>query len=579
MTSSCAYMQHSMTETLLALSCHPRRRRGAAYAADGYARTKRTVASLVTTFGVGELSALNGVAGAFSEQLPVVHVVGTPSTTAQGSHALLHHTLGDGRFEAFERMSANISAATARLAELQPQESTREIDRVLTICVRQARPVYIALPTDRVHTLVDASALATPLDVASPPNDAEVEADVLKEIVSRVRAAKDPIILVDACAIRHHVVSETHDLVDKSGLPVFSSPMGKTAVDEDHQQYGGIYVGDISDPALKERVHNADCVLSVGALLSDFNTGNFSYRTPRAATIELHSTHTQIGYAQYPGIAMKSLLPKVADALAVDQKKRLEATLKTTPRMTNRLPTPEEEGDVAKANPDIISQAWLWPRLGAFFRPKDQIVVETGTSSFGMLQARLPPQSHFVSQVLWGSIGWSVGAALGVAGAAREEKLGRTCLFVGDGSLQLSAQEISTMIKRGLTPILFVLSNDGYCIERTIHGPDRSYNDIAPWNHSLLLDAFSAAPNTVRNVYEGKATGGQLPPSHAKDPTPSKRAYHAVRTKGELDALLKDEEFNRAERIQLVEIFMDRDDAPLALRRQAEATSQANKYE
>jgi pyruvate decarboxylase len=68
--------------------------------------------------------------------------------------------------------------------------------------------------------------------------------------------------------------------------------------------------------------------------------------------------------------------------------------------------------------------------------------------------------------VLWGSIGYSVGAALGCALAAKEQNDRRVILFVGDGSLQLTLQEIGTMIRRGLNPYIFVLNNDGYEIER-----------------------------------------------------------------------------------------------------------------
>lgn len=91
-------------------------------------------------------------------------------------------------------------------------------------------------------------------------------------------------------------------------------------------------------------------------------------------------------------------------------------------------PTPDEPNDV-------ISQAYLWPRVGQFFKPKDVIITETGTSSFGIIDVPLPKEATLVTQVLWGSIGYSVGAALGAACAARDLQLGRTILFVGDGSL------------------------------------------------------------------------------------------------------------------------------------------------
>ncbi|CAO1631117.1 unnamed protein product [Sympodiomycopsis kandeliae] len=551
----------------------------AAYSADGYARTKRKIAALVTTFGVGELSALNGVAGAFAERVPVAHIVGVPSTSAQGKHALLHHTLGDGRFDAFEQMSRHISGANLRLGDLSPQEMPREIDRVLSTCVREARPVYISLPMDLVDLKIPAGQLSTPLNVATSPNDPDTESHVLKEIVNKVRSAKDPIILIDACTIRHDVIGEAHDLVNQSGLPIFSSPMGKTAITEEHPQYGGLFLGDVTAPQIRERVLKADCIISVGALLSDFNTGNFSYRTPREATIELHSDHTSVGYAQYPGISMKTLLPKITSGLAQDKDLRLAVTQKTITRPKNVLPTPEQEGDAAKSNPDIISQAWLWPRVGQFFRKGDQVIVETGTSSFGMLDATLPDGTRFHSQVLWGSIGWSVGATLGVSLAAREDSLGRVCLFVGDGSLQLTLQEIGTMIRQGLCPIIFVLSNSGYEIERNLHGPERSYNDIQPYNHSLLLDTLSLPSGGNGKDNSAATSGDPVPTSHAKDKTPSKKKYHSVRTKQELDTLLKDEEFNKADCIQLVEVFMLRGDAPRALKGQAKASAEAQKQQ
>ena len=528
----------------------------AAYAADGYARVKRTIAAVVTTFGVGELSALNGVAGSFSERLPVIHIVGVPSTAAQGAHSLLHHTLGDGRFSAFENMSKEISADSAILKS--KQGAGEAIDRILVTAMKTARPVYLALPTDLVHATIPGDALSKPLDISANDNDADAEKYVLNVAQRHIAEAKSAVILVDACAARHGCIEETHELITKSGLPVFATPMGKAIVDETHPQYGGLYIGNLTSDAVKQVVESADVLLTVGSLKSDFNSGNFSYRTPKASTIELHSDYTIIGYSHYPGIGMKKLLPKLSALLAADGAKRLEETKKIVPKFENVLP---------KDDSATITQAYFWPRMGQFFQPKDQVIVETGTSSFGMLEARLPEQTRWVSQVLWGSIGWSVGAALGVALAAREDKLGRTHLFVGDGSLQLTVQEIGTMIKHGLSPYLFVLNNDGYEIERQIHGPQRSYNDIAAYDHSLLLDFF------------GNDKFASSAESHENDPKTSRKQYYRVESKQQLDALLRDDEFNTPDRIRLIEVIMQRGDAPAALKRQAEATGAANKYE
>ncbi|KAE8220019.1 hypothetical protein CF319_g6388 [Tilletia indica] len=316
----------------------------------------------------------------------------------------------------------------------------------------------------------------------------------------------------------------------------------------------------------------------IGSIMSDFNSGAFTYRTPQDRRIELHSGHTFISYARFDGVGMKNLLPKLSAALEKDHDRRLQATKQTLPKFENVLPSREEEGEFAGPNGDLISQAYLWPRMGlSFLRAGDYVVVETGTSSFGSVEVKFPSDTTYVTQVLWGSIGWSVPCTLGVALAARElKKKHRVALFVGDGSLQLTVQELSTMIREGLCPYIFVLSNDGYEIERQIHGPKTRYNNVAPWNHEALLQTFSAY-DQEKSSYGAQKEDAKA--SHVGDPQFSKTQYYGVRTKGELEKLLDDEEFNKPDRLRLIEIFMARGDAPRALKRQAEATAKLNAYE
>src|SRR6266478_1142653 len=107
----------------------------AAYAADGFART-HGLAALVTTYGVGELSALCGVAGAYAEHLPIVFVTGAPPLADIERNSLLHHTAGDGDYQNMLACAAQFSTAHARLS---PQNAVTEIDRCLTACVREKR--------------------------------------------------------------------------------------------------------------------------------------------------------------------------------------------------------------------------------------------------------------------------------------------------------------------------------------------------------------------------------------------------------------------------------------------------------
>ncbi|KAH9841375.1 pyruvate decarboxylase [Rhodofomes roseus] len=513
----------------------------AGYAADGYARVKEGGLGVVTTtFGVGELSATNAIAGAFSEHVPVLHIVGAPSTSQQKNKPMLHHTLGDGRYDAYYRAAQQFVISAASLES--KDTAAAEIDRVITECIVRARPVYLMVPTDLAYEKIPSYRLKTPINTEPPANDPDVEAFALDEIVKLIEQSKhETIILVDACAVRHGVKKEVAELVRRTGFPVYSAPMGKTSFDEQYERYGGIYVGSISHPEIKEKVESAKLILSIGALKSDFNTGNFTYHIPISRTIELHSDSLSVQFATFPGIGMKRLLPK------------LTARLQPFEPAAARIPVPKFELPVPTEQNEIISQAWLWPRVGQFFRPKDIIVAETGTSSFGVMEVPFPTGAVFVSQILWGSIGWTVGATLGAALAGVELGYKRTILFIGDGSIQLTVQELSVMIRSGLKPIIFLLNNNGYTIERYLHGMTRKYNDIADWKWTKLLDTLGGE--------EGKTC----------------QSYR-VGTKSELSKLLDDPAFAAADKIQLVELLMDPRDAPSALKRQAELSGKTNRY-
>lgn len=508
----------------------------AAYAADGYARVKG-MGCLLTTFGVGELSALNGVAGSYAEHVGVLHVVGVPAATSQAQKLLLHHTLGNGDFDVFHRMSANISESTSIITDIA--QATAEIDRCIRTCYMTQKPVYLGIPANMFDDKVSAKLLNTPIDFTFPPNEPEAEREVLEHIVSMIKASKKPIILADACTSRHDVKTETKKLIEMTNFPAFTTPLGKSSIDEDSVNFGGVYVGTLSNPEVKEFVEDADLVLSVGALLSDFNTGSFSYQLHPKNVVEFHSDHMKIRKATYPGINMKFILEKLLDIVPSLVEGRKE---------TRKLPTVKDKVVTAK-DEENLRQEWLWNHVGDFFQEGDVIISETGTSNFGIVESKFPKNSIGISQVLWGSIGYALGSCVGATFAAAEiDPKKRVILFIGDGSLQLTVQEISTAIRWGLSPYLFVLNNNGYTIERMIHGETAGYNDIQPWDHFLLLPAFGA--KNYDNI--------------------------RVKTVGEFNKLIQDKAFNKNDKIRLVEIMLPVMDGPESLKKQAKLTESIN---
>lgn len=161
------------------------------------------ISALVTTFGVGELSAINAHAGAYSEYVPIVHIVGCPSTANQRDGMLLHHTLGNGDFNVFKNMFVPISVAMAELKN--GQSAAQLIDDAIEKCWVQSRPVYVWLPTDVVTKKVDGARLKTPLELKYKANDEAAEEYVTGVVLEHLKKSKNAIILVDGCAIRHRV--------------------------------------------------------------------------------------------------------------------------------------------------------------------------------------------------------------------------------------------------------------------------------------------------------------------------------------------------------------------------------------
>ena len=191
-----------------------------AYAADGYARERGLPGVLVTTYGVGELSAINGVSGAYSEHVPIIHIVGTTSRLARRDRIMIHHTLGENwDHDTFQRMSEPVRSAVAFL--LYDKTFTQDVDAVLETCVKSRRPVYLYIPMDVPELLVDASPLSIPLHLEITNDDPEdLEHVIIEEILSMITNAKMPAVLVDVLAHRYGALKDVHALLEETGYPV-----------------------------------------------------------------------------------------------------------------------------------------------------------------------------------------------------------------------------------------------------------------------------------------------------------------------------------------------------------------------
>jgi indolepyruvate decarboxylase len=453
----------------------------ASYAADGYARLNGLGAVTVTN-AVGALSAINGIAGSFAEHVPVILIAGSIPLRSIERGLGMHHTTGDGTWDRFLGAFAQVTAGYARLT---PANAAMEIDRLILTAWREKLPVYMELPSDIAY--LDIEVPAAPLTLADPPSDRERLSSCAAAIADLLSQAKSPAILVDEDVQRYDVAAEVMALAEKLQAPVAVTGPAKGVIDETFAHYAGIYNGKASAPATIEAVEDADCLLAIGYRPIDGTSGDYTARLP-ASTITARGHSVDIGEDNYQAITLKDVLTSVTDAVP-------QVTNRATPSSSTPMPGGSHTDGSAK-----LTQLAYWETLQGYLRPGDVLLTDNGTS-YAIFGFKLPPHCTVVASVIWGSIGYSVGALLGTATAAPER---RHLLFVGDGSFQETAQEVSTMLRHGLKPVIFLINNGGYTIERGYMGKNADYNDIANWAYADLPGVL--CPGTDAKTFVVKTT-------------------------------------------------------------------------
>lgn len=437
----------------------------AGYAADGYARVKG-YGAVVTTYGVGELSAINAIAGSFAENIPVINITGVPATKFIKNNRLIHHNFQNPDYYAFERAFSNVVETTAYLNEENAKE---EIDRILSVFINKKKPVYVAIPMDICLMEIENNPQIK-IDQSDEKNLNEAVENALKLIEN----AKFPIILGDVLIKRFKARKEFDKLMAKSQFPVSNLLMGKGIIEAENKMYLGTFLSEYENINAYNGLHESDCVISIGVINSDLNTYRAGLPFKPADFIEIQGNYTIIENKKYENILMKDML----EALSENIKPR-EIELPEKKPSFDPSPTPDNSK---------LSAKYIYPRLQEFLKPNDIIFVETGIIPHGFAPTRLQRNTDVNTQTLWGSIGWATASSLGGQTAARDR---RTILLTGEGSHQLSATEISTMMRNKLKPIIIVFNNSGYTIERVLsNDPWDFFNEIGNWKYSKLPHIF-----------------------------------------------------------------------------------------
>ena len=490
----------------------------AGYAADGYARING-IGAVCVTYCAGGLSLCNSIAGAFAEKSPVIVISGAPGMDERRSNPLLHHRVRD--FNTQREVFEKITVASAVLED--PLTAFREIDRCLEAAVRYKRPVYLELPRDRVHSVCPYDHVPK---VETFTSDADALRESLAEAKRAINACKKPVIIAGVEMHRFGLADEVVTFAETNSIPMCATLLGKSVVSEKHPLYLGIYEGAMCRDSLRKYVEESDCLIMLGAFLTDIDMGIFTANLDPGKCIYSTSESTRISHHHFHDIVVSEFVRGLG-----------ELKLKVPRRPMLSRPKGTDAKFVSK--PDAkITNARLFARVNDLLDESMIVIADVGDCLFGAADLTIYKKTEFISPAYYTSMGFAIPASIGVNVAAPDR---RPIVLVGDGAFQMTCMELSTAVRHGFNPIVIVLNNKGYTTERFLQ--DGPFNDILNWNYHRMPDLL------------GGGWGFE------------------VHTEGDLDQALNAALANK-DTFSILNVHLEPDDISQALKRLAEGMSQ-----
>ena len=435
----------------------------AGFAADAYARVNG-IGAVCVTYCVGGLSLCNSIAGAYAEKSPVVVISGSPGLRERFNNPLLHHRVRD--FHTQSDVFRRLCVAHAELED--PPVALREIDRVLDAVVRYRRPGYIELPRDVVNVIPPGVHLPVTSD---PESNTDALDEAVAEAVRRISQSARPVIVAGVEIHRFGLQDKLLALAEAAGIPITTTMLGKSVIAETHPLFVGLYEGAMGREEVTELVEQSDCVILLGAFMTDVNLGIYTAKLDPSRCIYATSEELRISHHHFHDVLLSDFL----DRLAAEGLKTPARTLPPKPPVTDSIPPAQEN------QPITIRR--VIDRLNISLDDDTVVIADIGDALFASSELVIHRQTEFLSPAYYTSMGFAVPAALG-AMTARPGS--RPVVIVGDGAFQMTGMELSTIVRRGLNPVVIVLDNAGYGTERLLHEGNHDFNAIHPWQYHKL---------------------------------------------------------------------------------------------
>jgi TPP-dependent 2-oxoacid decarboxylase len=456
---------------------------GAGFAADAYARLNG-LGVVCITYCVGGLKVVNATAQAFAEKSPLVVISGAPGIKERTKRPLLHHKVRD--YDTQQRIFEHITIDSVLLNN--PTTAVKDINRVLSSAIRYKRPVYIELPRDLVSVPIYIQQSSTDFKMVSqsyPKTTKLVEEgeygtdmhsmqEALSEATTMINSSKKPVIIAGVEIHRFGLQEILLQLIDKTNIPVVATVLSKSVLSEDHPYYLGVYEGAMGYESVRKHVESSDCLILLGALMTDINFGISPTPIEQSRSIYVTSEKLSIKHHIFENVPLQEFLNGLIEAPL----KKRESVMSIQKRRNNSYNAQDKKRYFSPTKNKKITVKHLFERLNLSITNNTIVIADVGDSLFGAIDLTIHGQTEFLSPAYYLSMGFAVPAAIGAQLA--NPKL-RPIVIVGDGAFQMTGMELSTIARFKLNPIVVVLNNGGYGTERPML--DGQFNDILPWNY------------------------------------------------------------------------------------------------
>lgn len=439
----------------------------AGYAADAYGRMMGLGVACIT-YGVG-INIVNPLSQAYVESSPLVVISGAAGTDEFTNNPLLHHLINKShtthadttQLEMFKYVTIDQGVLD------DPKTAAATIDRVLDACVRHQRPVYIEIPRNYVDAVIELP--KTPSAIEESYKDLEALAESLEETKKMLASSKNPVIWAGHEILRFGLSEPLLKFAEEHRIPIVSSMLGKTVVDEHHPLFAGVYQGAMSTREVIDFVQQCDCALILGVTMSDVDTGIFTAKVDQERRLIATTEMLNIAHHYYHDVSLADFI----QGLAKIQIRHAHSAIHTP--KSHRLPKFFKPVPGAETTMKRVFEC-----IQANLQPENLLITDVGDCMFASADLVLH-QNSFIGCAYFVSLGFATPAAIGAQMALPDR---RVIAIVGDGGFQMTSMELSTAVRYGLDPIIIVLNNHGYGTERQIL--EGSYNDIADWHYSEI---------------------------------------------------------------------------------------------